>query len=117
MKRLALGNTNVGKIGTFKDISPDLLISNPDNQVPSHKKRINPTFLEALAIVRLKNVGKKKAKSQALTKYLNLKHNLIKKTFRVYKILMPLFVAIKLIKFGKQKVKVLVNVVESILSK
>ena len=71
-RRLAISNSNVSEISIFKDILSDPLIGNPYNLVPSQEKRMKPTFSDALVAIRLKNIRKKKAKDQALTKGLNL---------------------------------------------
>lgn len=119
MRRLALSNSNVGEIGTFKDVLFDLLTGNPDDQAPSHQEEelIEPTLSEALATVKLKNVEKKKVKGQAFTKRPSLKDNSTKKTPRVCRTPMSFPVIMELITLGKQKVKVPANIVESTLSK
>ena len=83
----------------------------------SHKKHIEPTLLRALATARLQNVGKKKAKGKAFTKRLSLEGNLSKKTPRAHDSSTPPLVAIKLIRLGKQKVKISANAVERTPSK
>lgn len=93
MRRLAIGNNNMSEIDTFKDIFSDLLICNQDNQVPGHKKYMEPTLSEALIAAKLKNIGKKKAKGQAFTKRLSLERNLRKKIPRGHKTPIPLLIA------------------------
>lgn len=62
MRILALNN--VSEIDNFKDVFSDLLTGNPDNQVSSQEKRgTKPILLNALAIAKLKNIGKKNTKS------------------------------------------------------
>ena len=60
MRRLAISNSNVNKIGTFKDILSDPPIKNSDNLIPDHKKYTEAIFSDTLVAVRLKNIGKKR---------------------------------------------------------
>ena len=106
MRRLAISNSNISEIDIFKNILSDLSTGNPDNLAPGHEERTEPTLPDVLVAERLKNVGKKKAKGQALTKRLSLKRNSMKKRPKGCKIPMHPPIAIKLIKPGKQKTKV-----------
>lgn len=66
MRKLALKNSNTSKIGTFKNILLDLSIKTLDDLVSGQVSGIEP-IPEALATIRLKNIGKKKLKGQTLT--------------------------------------------------
>lgn len=72
---------------------------------------------EILVVVKLKKIRKKKVKTEVLTKCLSLKNNSIRIIHKVYKTPMLLFVAIELIRSGKQKFKILTNIIKNILSK
>ncbi len=71
MRKLAISKSNVSEIDTFKDVLSNPPTGNPDNQAPGHEECTEPTLSEALVAARLKNVGKKKVKGQALTKCLS----------------------------------------------
>lgn len=117
IRKLAINNNNAGEVDTFKDVLSGPLISNPDDQMHSHEEYTEPIFLEALAIAKLKNVEKKKAKNQALTKRLSLEGNSMRKIPRAHRTPTPPHVIMELIRPGKQKVKVLANVVKNTPSK
>lgn len=118
MRRLALSNSNAGKISTFKDVLSDPLIGNLDDHAASHKERTELTLLETLAAAKFKNVEKNKnEKSQALTKRLSLEDNSTKKTPRTRRTPTPPPIAMELIRPGKRKVKIPANIVENTPSK
>ncbi len=82
MRKLAISNSNVSEICTFKVVLLDPLTGNSDNQVPDHEKYTKLTLPKAFVTIRLKNVEKKKAKGQAITKRLSLEENSMTKTSR-----------------------------------
>lgn len=119
MKKLATKSSNVKEISNVKDVLSNFPIGTPNNQVfdqPASQKSTLPSTIRKLNII-----WKKKAKNQKLIiKHFSGENNLatqIPRTSISCKALTPPSIAMKLIKPGKCKVKILANAVESTSSK
>ncbi len=105
MNRLVLSNSHIFEFGTFKDVLFNLTTALLDDKtifsqgLPLTSSNSPPT--DSLIAARLQNSGKKKIKNQTIFRYLSIS----KKSRKAPpKSLMPLPIAMKLIKSGKQKV-------------
>ena len=116
MKRLALSNSRVTKLSTFKDILSDLATAPLEdktstflfNQLFDNCLTPKTPLIDGLAAASLKNSKKKRAKSQTLSGRLSKKFGK-----EVFKSSISLLVTMELIRSGKKRIKISANAVKS----